>query len=76
MSALEMMEEEDEIKSVIVRLAETQQSGKPRPLCILSAFLGLLSTILAGLLIHTTVYNRLLQMQTILTGIEESIFEE
>ena len=54
MSALEMTPEEDEadIKSVIVRL-EPQQSGKPRPLFVLSTILGLLSTILAGLLIHT-----------------------
>ena len=54
MSALEMTPEEDEadIKSVIVRL-EPQQSGKPRPLFVLSTILGLLSTILAGLLILT-----------------------
>ena len=62
MSALEMTTEEDEadavseIRSVIVRL-EPQQSGKPRPLFVLSTLLGLLSTILAGLLIHT-LYNR------------------
>ena len=40
----------------------TEIPGRPRTWCILSAFLGLLSTILAGLLIHTTFYNRLFVM--------------